>query len=98
MITKQHKCVVPKCGPVQPSEWIPALGEKSGRIYVCSKHRTKVSLGKAVLGAGFLAAFQTGLDQAAPGLREKIYTLGTTVMGVVDHVKGSMAKDERPAE
>lgn len=98
-MTKQHRCVIPKCGPVLDSEWIPAVGEKSGRIYVCRSHRSKVSLGKAVLGAGVLAAFQTGMDTAAPGLREKIYTMGTTMMGVVEHVKSSMAKDERgPAE
>ena len=98
MKPKSPRCVVPKCGPVLHSQWIPALGEQSGRIYVCDKHRAKVSLGKAVLGAGFLAAFRTGLDTAAPGLREKIYEFGTTAMGVVDHVKASMAKDEKPAE
>lgn len=98
-MSKAHRCVVPKCGPVRDTDWIPAVGERSGRIYVCNAHRTKVSLGKAVLGAGLLAAFQTGLDTAAPGLREKIYTMGTTMMDVVGHVKASMAKDERgPAE
>lgn len=94
-----HKCIIPKCGPVTDRQFIVAVGEKSGRIYVCDKHRDKVSLGKAVIGAGVVAAIRTGLDTAAPGLREKIYETGTMVMGLVSHVKSSMAKDERgPAE
>lgn len=83
-----------------PSEWIPAVGERTGRIYACSTHRDRLSITKAVLGAGAVAAFQTGMDRAAPGLREKIYDLGSTLMGVVSHVKGVVEKDRErsPAE
>jgi hypothetical protein len=67
-------------------------------VYVCDSHRGKVSLGKAVLGAGAIAAFRTGMDQAAPGLREKIYDTAVMLKGLYDHVTDSMNKDRRPAE
>jgi len=84
-----HHCVIPKCGPVSDHDWIPAIGENSGKIWVCRKHRSRVELGKSVLGAGALAAFQVGMDTAHPGLREKIYDAGSTIMGIVSHFRNA---------
>lgn len=84
-------CAWPRCGVrVNDLDFLPIVGENTGRIYSCAKHRDRIALTKAVVGTGVLAAFHEGLDRAAPGMRERIGAVGTTLFDLFN-----AARDQR---
>lgn len=96
---KRHVCAWPKCNAVvQPHEYLPIVGENTGRVYACRQHRNKLEIGKTVVGAAGVAAFQAGMDRAAPGLREKIGVAGMTLLGIWRDVQDTLQKRDEPAE
>jgi hypothetical protein len=99
MKQKHPTCAWPRCGArVTSSDFLPLVGENTGRVYACSAHRDRISLTKAVVGTGLLAAFREGMDRALPGVREKIGTTGAAVLDLVNDVRAANAKGRQPAE
>jgi hypothetical protein len=74
------------------------VGERTGRVYACAAHRPKIEITKAVVGTGLVAAFQAGMDRAAPGLRERIGTLGMAAIDVYNAARSARdTSDEEPS-
>ena len=97
--TKVPTCAWPRCkARVSSSDFMPIVGESTGRVYACSAHRDRIALTKAVVGTGLLAAFREGMDRAMPGVREKIGATGMAVIDLVHEVRDASTKNRQPAE